>query len=314
MKAMLIRKYGGPEVFEYGDIAMPEIKENEVLVKVAGSSVNPVDTGIRKGMLKAFVRLKLPAVLGVDIAGEVVETGKNVSLFKQGDRVYAFTGINKNGGYGEYIAIPESHTALCPKNIPLDEAGTVPGVGMTAMEAFCIHVPLQRGMKVLINGATGGVGTYAIQIAKYYGAVVTAVCAQRNIPFVQELGADIAEDYETKNILKTSERFDVIINCVRANNNLKFKKLLKPGGTLLVIAGNPPEILLLNISNLFSSKKAKMFFVKTSGNILQQLTGLIETGKVKPVIEKIYSWKDLAAAHNHLENGKVTGKIAIKVS
>lgn len=216
--------------------------------------------------------------------------------------------------YGEYIAIPESYAALCPKNMPLDVAGTVPGVGMTAMEAFSIHAPLKTGMKVLINGATGGVGTYAIQIAKHFGAVVTAVCAQRNISLVKELGADVAVDYETKNILETSERFDVIINCVRANNNLKFKKLLRPGGTLLVIAGNPLEIMSLNISNLFPSKKAKMFFVKTSGIILRQLTELIETGKVKPVIEKIYSWKDLAAAHKHMENGKVTGKIAVKVT
>ena len=313
MKAMLIRKYGGPEVFEYGDIELPEIEENEVLVKVEGSSVNPVDAGIRKGMLKSFVRLQLPAVLGVDAAGEVVKVGKMVTHFNKGDKVYAFSGIRKNGGYAEYIAIPESYVAHSPKNIPIDEVGTVPGVGMTAMEAFSIHAPLKPGMKVLINGASGGVGTYAVQIAKYYGAVVTAVCAQRNIPLVKELGATVAVDYATENILETSERFDVILNSVRANNNLRFKKLLKPGGKLLVIAGNPPEIILLKISNLFSSKKAKMFFVKTSGNILRQLTGLIETGKVRPVIEKIYSLKELAAAHKHMENGKVTGKIAIKV-
>ena len=164
MKAMIIKQYGEPEVFEPGEIETPKINDYEILVKVYGSSVNPVDTGIRRGLLKYFVKLKLPAIIGVDVSGEVVKVGRNVTKFEIGNKVYAFLGISKNGGYGEFVSIPESFAALVPDNLNITEAGTVPGVGMTAYEAFTVHAPVKKGMKVLINGATGGVGTYAKMI------------------------------------------------------------------------------------------------------------------------------------------------------
>jgi NADPH:quinone reductase-like Zn-dependent oxidoreductase len=292
---------------------MPVVKEDEILVKVYGTSVNPVDAGIRRGSLKGFVRLNLPAVLGVDVSGEVVEVGKKVTKFKRGDKVYAFTGITKNGGYGEYITLPDSFAATVPQNLNIIDAGVVPGVGMTAYEAFTIHAPITPGMKVLINGATGGVGTYAIQIAKHFGAQVTAVCSTEKVELAKGLGADKIIDYKKQNILKSEEKYDIILNCVRGIGFRKFLRLLRPGGKSLVIAGRPLEIPLITLSNLFTFKKTIPFFVKTDGRLLEGLSNLIREDKVKPVIEKTYLWKDLALAHRHVETGKIAGKIGVSM-
>ena len=313
MKAMLVKKYGNPDVFEWGQIEPPTIGEDELLVRVWGSSVNPVDTGIRRGLLKSFVRLKLPAILGVDVSGEVVEVGKRVTKFKAGDRVYAFMGINKNGGYGEFVAMPENFAAKVPENLDLAEAGTVPGVGMTAYEAFTVHAPIKKGMKVLINGATGGVGTYAIQVAKYFGAEVTAVCSTEKVELAKQMGADRIIDYKKQDLFDTAEKFDIILNCVRGIGFKKLTKLLVPDGKSLVIAGSPLEMPLMKLSNLFSSRKTIPFFVKSEGAILEGLSELIQSGTVKPVIQKMYPWKELPQAHRDVEAGKIAGKIGIAI-
>jgi NADPH:quinone reductase-like Zn-dependent oxidoreductase len=314
MKAMLIRNYGSPDVFELGEVELPVIKDNEMLVRVSGSSVNPVDAGIRRGLLKSFIRLKLPAILGVDVSGEVVATGKSVSKFSVGDRVYAYMGLSRSGGYGEFIAMPENYASRIPDNLDTIDAGVVPGVGMTAYEAFTIHAPLARGMKVLINGATGGVGTYAIQIAKHFGTDVTAVCSSERAGLARQLGADKVIDYQSTDIFHLKERYDVILNCVRGVNFRKFKKLLSPGGHLIVITGSPLEIPLIKFSNFLSSRKTKSFFVKIEGSILEGLSRLIASGNVKPVIQKIYPWTELSKAHKAMEAGKIAGKIGIAIN
>jgi NADPH:quinone reductase-like Zn-dependent oxidoreductase len=313
MKAMLIYKYGSPDVFQMGEIATPVPKENEVLIKVSASNVNPVDCGIRAGLLKSFVRLKLPAVLGVDFSGEVVETGNRASKFKPGDSVYAFTGITKNGGYGEYITVPERMLALTPISIDIVEAGVIPGVGMTAYEGLIVLAKLQQGEKILINGAAGGVGTFAIQIAKALGAEVTAVCSSGKTDMARSLGADKVIDYTKENLFEIKGQYNVVLNCVRGMSANKLKKLLAPSGRILVITGNPITAVFTKLSNLFSSKKTIEFFVESEGKNLQGLTKLINEGKVKPVIEKTYSWRDLAEAHRHVEKGHSTGKIAIRI-
>lgn len=313
MKAMLIKNYGTPDEFYAGEIETPTIKNDEILVKVAASSVNPVDTAIRKGSFKAFIRLKLPTVLGVDTSGVVVEVGSSVRKFKQGDRVYAFTGVNRNGGYGEFAAIPESFAAIIPANLDITEAGVVPGVGMTAYEAFTVHAPITKGMQVLINGATGGVGTYAVQIAKYFGAEVTAVCSTDKISIAKELGADTVIDYKKQDLFATTEKYDIVLNCVRGIPFRRLKSLLKPGGKSIIIAGIPAEIPLIPLSNLFSSRKTISFMVKTDGKILNGLSELIQRGAVRPVIEKIYSWNELPEAHRQAERGNNVGKIGITI-
>lgn len=310
---MLINKYGTPDEFYAGEIDTPTIKSDEILVKVAGSSVNPIDTVLRQGMLKTFIRLKLPVVLGVDASGVVVEVGASVTRFKQGDKVYAFMGVYRNGGYGEYVAIPEAYAAKTPDNLDLVEAGVVPGVGMTAFEAFTVHAPITKGMHVLVNGATGGVGTYAVQIAKYFGAEVTAVCSTEKIGIAQRLGADTIVDYKKQDVFASAKRYDIILNCVRGISFGKLKRLLKPGGTSIVIAGSPAEAPFIALSNLFSSKKTVTFMVKTDGALLEGLNRLIEQGAVQPIIEKMYSWRELAEAHRHAERGNNVGKIGVAI-
>jgi len=314
MKAMLIHKYGEPDVFQFGEIEKPQIEDNEVLVKTEGSSVNPVDAGIRRGLLRSFVRLKLPSVLGVDLSGEVVQTGKKVTKFKAGDKVYAFNGIFKNGGYGEFVAVPESFAAKTPQNITPVEAGVVPGVGLTAYEGLTLLAPVKQGMKILINGGGGGVGTFAIQIAKAMGATVTSVNSASKNDLVKGLGADHVIDYKVKDIFTDTERYDIIFNCVRGASSSKLKKLLKLNGKILIITGNPLSTPFVKIANWFSSKKSISFMVKTSGKNLAGLTKLIEEGKVKPVIEKTFSWRNLAEAHSIVEQGRVAGKIAIEIT
>jgi NADPH:quinone reductase-like Zn-dependent oxidoreductase len=313
MKAMLIYKYGSPEVFEWQDYHVPQLKEDEILIKVFGSSVNPVDCAFRQGHLKTFFKLNFPAILGVDVSGIVEQTGKNVTQFSIGDRVYAFTGLDRNGAYAEYTAIPESYAALIPDNLDVTQAGTVPVVGLTAYEAFVDIAPLQKGMKVLINGAGGGVGTFAVQIAKAMGAHVTGVCSESKALLVKNLGADTVVNYHRENIFHINKKFDVILNCVRGSDIGTWKSLLNNHGKQIVIAANPVQMPMISISNIFSTRKSIIFNVKPDSKALKELSDLILSGKVKPVISKTFSLEELAMAHQHCETENVAGKIAITI-
>ncbi|MBN1210464.1 MAG: NADP-dependent oxidoreductase [Myxococcaceae bacterium] len=312
MKAMLIRHYGGPEVFELGELETPRPGKGEVLVRVHGSSVNPVDASIRAGLLKLFVRLSLPAVLGVDVAGEVVELGEGVTRFSMGDRVFAYTGTGRGGGYGELTALPETFLGRVPPSLSWAEAGTVPGVGATAYEAFTVHAPVKPGMRVFVNGGAGGVGTYAIQIAKALGAEVTATCSQAKAELVRGLGADHTVDYTQADPFATGhDSYDVVLNTVRGPSLDPMRKLLKQGGTLVTVTGNPLEAAEAKVRNLVSSRRTAVFFVQTSGALLDGVGKLIESGKVRPIVEKTYTWDELAEAHRRVETGRVAGKVAV---
>lgn len=313
MKAMLIYKYGGPEVFEWQDFHVPQLKDDEILIKSYGSSVNPVDCAFRQGHMKTFFRLDFPAVLGVDVSGIVEKTGKNVTRFSIGDRVYAFTGLDRNGAYAEYTAIPEAYAALIPQKLTVTQAGAVPVVGLTAYEAFVDIAPVKKGMNVLINGAGGGVGTFAVQIAKALEAHVTAVCSESKALLVKNLGADRIVNYHRENIFHTDKKFDVILNCVRGSDIGKWKSLLNNNGKQIVIAANPVQMPMISLSNIFSSRKSIIFNVKPDGRSLQGLSDLISSGKVKPVISKTFTLEELAMAHQHCETENVAGKIAISI-
>lgn len=313
MKAMLVYKYGAPEVFEWQDIHVPILSDNELFIKAYGSSVNPVDCAIRAGRLKAFIRLNLPAVLGVDISGIVEKVGKDVKEFSIGDRVYAFLGLNRNGAYAEFVTIPESYAALIPSNINISQAGVVPVVGLTAYQAFVELAHLKAGMAVLINGAGGGVGTFAIQIAKVMGATVTAVCSESKALLAKRIGADIVVNYHKENIFHSDQKYDVILNCVRGAEIGKWKSLLKKNGIQIVIAANPLQIPFISISNIFSSRKSIIFNVRPDGKSLTGLSELILSKKVTPVISKTFVLEDLVRAHELMELEKIPGKIAITI-
>lgn len=312
MQAMLIRRYGGPEVLERGELATPRPQPGQVLVRVFASSVNPIDAALRSGALKLFVRLPLPTVLGVDVAGEVAEVGPGVTRFQKGDRVFGFTGVTVGGGYAEYVAIPESFLARVPAQLGWAEAGTVPGSGVTAYEAFSRHAPVKPGMRVLINGGSGGVGTYAVQVAKALGAHVTATCSTAKVGLLRELGADSVLDYTQGDPFAAgADSYDVVLNGVRGTPLGTLRRLLKKGGVLVTVTGMPQDALIAKVRNLVSAKRTVVFMVQTSGELLAGLAKLIEERKVRPVVERVYTWDELPEAHRRIESGRVAGKIAV---
>jgi NADPH:quinone reductase-like Zn-dependent oxidoreductase len=312
MKAMVIHRYGEPNVFELEDVEPPRPGPDQVLVKVHGSSVNPLDAGIRAGMLKSFVHLKLAAVLGVDVSGEVVEVGEKVKRFAVGDRVFAYTGVGAGGGYGELAVVAEESLAPVPENLDLVEAGTVPGVGATAYEAFSVHAPLSSGMRVFVNGAAGGVGTYAIQVARAMGADVAGTCSTAKAEVVSKLGAEVV-DYTKGDPFAQKEKFDVVLNAVRGADEAALRGLLKNGGTLVTVVGEPVDMATSKLGNLVRSTKVIPFFVSSKSTCLEGLSKLIEDGKVELIVEKIYPLVELREAHRRVETGRVTGKVCIDV-
>lgn len=311
MKAMVIHRFGGPEVFELGEFATPRPAPGEILVQVHGSSVNPLDCGMRAGMLQSFRPLPLPAVLGVDVAGEVVELGEGSTRFTPGDRVFAYTGLDRPGGYGELIALPESFLARVPATLDWTQAGTVPGVGASAYEALTVHAPVQPGMRVFINGGAGGVGTYAIQVAKALGAEVTVTASVPKAALLRDLGADHVIDYTTQDPVEaTAGNFDVVLNAIRGSSVAFRPELLRPGGVLVTLTGGLPEDAP-EPADRTQARRVVDMIVSTSGVLLEGLAAMIEAGQVRPVVERAYGWEELPDAHRRVEIGRVTGKVAV---
>lgn len=309
---MVINRYGPPEVLEYATVETPTIRADELLVKVHATSVNPVECRIRSGQLRAIFRIKLPAILGVDVSGEVVAVGSSVQNFKVGDEVYAFIRESRGGAYAEYVAVPAIWVGRKPANLRDIEAGVVPGVGLTALQVLEDIAHVQAGQKILINGGAGGVGTFAIQIARALGAEVTAVCSTAKVELVKRLGAQQVIDYTKEDFTQTPERYDVILDCVGNHTYLTYRKLLKPGGIHVSVIPLPIQFLASQLDRFTPGKRSKVFIVET-GKSLDRMTQLIEAGQVKPVIDRVYPLKQIAEAQRYCEKGRTAGKIAVSV-
>jgi NADPH:quinone reductase-like Zn-dependent oxidoreductase len=311
MKAMVIHRYGDADVFEFANVEAPHPRPDQVLVRVHGSSVNPLDTGIRRGML--MVQLEFPAVLGVDVSGEVVEVGENSSRFAVGERVYAYTGVGAGGGYGELAAVAEASLARVPDNLDLVAAGAVPGVGATAVEAFTVHAPIEPGMRVFINGAAGGVGTFAIQVAKALGADVTGTCSTSKADLVNSLGAQVV-DYTDGDAFTQKQTYDVVLNAVRGADENQLRTLLKDGGTLVTVVRRPGEPASPTNGGDVPCTSVIPFIVNSNSACLDRLSTMIEDNDVQPIIEKTYPLAELPEAHQRVETGRVAGKVCIDVT
>lgn len=314
MKAVVIRRYGSTEVLQQEDIEQPQIKPHQLLVKVYATSVNPVDWKIRKGMLRILTGRRFPLVLGLDLSGEVVTVGDRVTRFKSGDQVYANLGTPPGGAYAEYVAVSETAVALKPTNMTHEQAAAVPVAGLTALQALRDQGQLQSGAQVLINGASGGVGSFAVQIAQAMGATVTAVCSTKNIEWVTALGADRVIDYTQQDFTQDTASYDIIFDAVSKQSFSRCKSALKGQGVYIATLPAPERLVQGLLTAVIPGKKAKLILTRASSRDLTTLKDWIEAGKVRAVIDRTYPLSEVAAAHAYSETGHVVGKIVMTVA
>lgn len=323
MKAIVFHDYGSADVLKLEEVEKPTPKDDEVLIKVRAASVNPLDWRLMKGK-PYFMRimanlLKLtPGRPGVDVAGEVQAVGCNVTQFKPRDAVFG----SCRGGFAEYTCAPQSGLALKPNDMSFEQAASVNVAAMTALQGLRNKGRIGPGHKVLINGAAGGVGTFAVQIAKTFGAEVTGVCSTRNLELVRSIGADHVIDYTKEDFTKWARRYDVIFECV---GNLSFsacRRVLKPDGKFIIIGGPHSNSMIgimapaikAVILSLFVSEKAMMFLAHPNQQDLAIMSELISTGKVTPVIDRCYKLSEVPEAVRYLEQGHARGKVVISLT
>jgi NADPH:quinone reductase-like Zn-dependent oxidoreductase len=324
MKAVVYCEYGSPDVLKLMDIPKPAPNDNQVLVKVRAASVNPYDWHFIRGtpyIMRLGVGLRKPKVtrIGVDFAGTIEAIGKNVTQFKPGDEVFG----GKTGAFAEYVCVSDKGVALKPANITFEQAGSVDIAGLTALQAVRDKAKAQPGQKILINGASGGVGTFAVQIAKSFGAEVTGVCSTRNLDMVRSLGADHVIDYTKEDFTKSGQRYDVILDNVGNQPLLGFRRALTPKGKYVMIGGGgttdqgllgplfrPIKAMLLSP---FVGQDMSMMMTDPTQKDMMQLADLMQAGRVKPVIDRRYKLNEVPAAIRYLEQGHARGKVVITV-
>ncbi len=325
MKAVVYCDYGTTDVLKVMDIPKPTPKDNQVLVRVHATSVNPYDWHFVRGtpyVMRLGIGLRKPkdTRIGVDFSGTVEAVGKDVTQFKPGNEVFG----GKGGAFAQYICISEKSVALKPANITFEEAGTLQIAAMTALQGLRNKAKIQPGQKVLINGASGGVGTYAIQIAKALGAEVTGVCSGKNVELVKSLGADHVIDYTKEDFAKTSERYDAILDNVPNHSLSEIRQILTPKGKYVMIGGGGPDdgrwigplgrVLHVMLLKPFIDQEMGMMMAENTQSDMNYLRELMEAGKVKPVLDRTYkSLSDVPAALAYLEQGHARGKVAITV-
>ncbi|MCY3410521.1 MAG: NAD(P)-dependent alcohol dehydrogenase [Candidatus Heimdallarchaeota archaeon] len=319
MRAAIIDKYGPPEVIELKQIEVPEIDEDEILLKVYASSVNTLDTSARSGVKTLFGLSRLMTGIlkpiktgtGSDVAGEVVKIGTKITKFKIGDQVF---GIARTGSAAEYAKTSENGIQLIPDGMSYEEAAAIPVAGLTAMQFLRDLGNIQDGLEILIYGGSGGVGTYAIQYAKTFDVKVTAVCSEKNFQLVKDLGADHVLDYTKDDFTKRMEKYDIIFDTVAKSPQWRWKNALKSNGVFLQV-GSPKfrytRFFFQMMGNKFRKKQIKMMITKPSYEDLGVLAELVKEGKIRSVIYKLYRLEDISAAHRYYDTGHTAGKIII---
>jgi NADPH:quinone reductase-like Zn-dependent oxidoreductase len=324
MKAIVYRCYGSPDVLKLEDIAQPSPADKRMLVKVRAASVNPLDWHYMRGepfFMRVGVGIGVPDSIhmGVDFAGTVVSVGKEVTRFKPGDEVFG----GKTGAFGEYVSVAEAGSvAMKPANVTFEQAAAVPIAAVTALQALRDKGKIQPGQTVLINGASGGVGTFAVQIAKSYGAKVTGVCSTRNLAMVRSLGADRVIDYTQEDFTKASQQYDLIIDIVGTHSLSDYRRVLNPHGSLVIVGSLDKGRWLGPLTGSidvwlyapFVSQKLIFMFADLNPEDLDVLRDLMQAGKITPVIDRRYALSEVPEAIRYLEQGHARGKIVIKVA
>ncbi|WP_243286720.1 NADP-dependent oxidoreductase [Geothrix terrae] len=332
MKAFFINRYGKSDVLRLGELPEPTLRDDDVLVQIHAAGVNPVDNKIRAGEFKLLLPYKMPLILGTDLAGVVVRVGPRVRRFKAGDEVYARPDDDRIGAFAEFIAIKEDSLALKPANLSMEEAASIPLVTLTAWQTLVEKGGLKKGQKVLIHAGSGGVGTIAIQLAKYFGATVATTASEANADMLKDLGADIVIDYKKDDFSTKLKGYDLVLDTQGGDTLKRSLSVLKPGGKLIGIAGPPdPDFAKLRGMNGFLSLVMRLLsygirkaarrsgasysfhFMTASGQQLGEITRLIEAGHIRPVIDRVFPFEETRQALGYVETGRAKGKVVVKV-
>ena len=317
MKAFIREKYGPPETLRLADVEKPAPTADEVLVKVLAVSINPADWHCMRGkplFSRATLGLLRPKhkILGGDLAGQVEAVGRNVTQFKRGDEIYANLLDHGYGGFAEYVSVPLEAMWFKPTNLSFEEAAAVPTAGGTAFQGLRHHAGIQPGQQVLINGGSGGVGTFAVQIAKSYGAEVTGVTSTRNLDLVRSLGADHVIDYTTTDFAGTDRRYDLILDTIGNRSVPDLRRALADGGKAAVTGFT--NVARLMAVSLRGGRDVATVSVHVSSKDLKLLSELIQAGKLRPKIDRHYAFPEIPAAIGYLERGHARGKVVIAVA
>ncbi|HWI12142.1 MAG TPA: NADP-dependent oxidoreductase [Burkholderiaceae bacterium] len=332
MKAALIDRYGSNDLVRVAEIAVPEIGAMDLLVQVHAASVNPLDAKTRDGKLKLLLKYRFPLVLGNDLSGVVVDVGERVTRFKKGDAVYARLDKSRIGAFAEFAVVREGAAAPKPSNVTFEEAASLPLVALTAWQALVELGRLGVGQRALIHAGSGGVGSVAIQLAHHLGATVFTTVGQRNLELVKRLGADVPIDYVSKRFEDVARDCDVVLDSAGGDTLVRCFECVKPGGVVVSIGGTPSaafarswglnEFIVLAIR--FMSRKAmaaarrrnaryEYLFMRADGEQLREITRLVESGAIKPLVERVFPLEQVRDALAYSESGRATGKVVIKV-
>lgn len=332
MKAFIIEGYSSKNGGRIAERPEPELRADDVLIRVQATSVNLLDAKIRKGEFRLILPYKLPLILGNDVAGVVVSVGPEVTRFRSGDPVYARPAQQRIGTFAQYIAVNENDLALIPDNLSREEAASLPLVSLTAWQVLVETAKLKKGQKVLIHAGSGGVGTIAIQLAKHLGAFVATTTSTANVAWVKALGADVVIDYKTQDFSTLLHDYDVVLNSLGSDVLAKSLQVLKPGGQLISISGPPTPAFateqglswgLKQVMRLLSyriRRQAKrrgirysFVFMRASGAQLSEISALVEAGVIKPVVDRVFPFAGIKDALAYVETGRAKGKVVVRV-
>lgn len=332
MKALVLKRYGGTASLDMSDTARPAIGADDILVKVHAAGINPVDYMIAQGAFKPILKFRLPAVMGSDLAGVVVEVGSKVRRFKVGDAVFASTFDMDRGSFAEFVAVPERAAALKPANLSFVEAASVPMVGLTSWQALTERLRLQPGQKVFIPAGSGGIGTFAIQLATELGATVGTTTSTGNLALVRGLGAKEVVDYKTQQFEQVLHGYDAVLGTVKGDGLEKALQIVRPDSKVVSLIGPPDpafaetrgmNFIMKFVFGLLSGKIRRLarkhhasyafLFVRPDGGQLAHLGELLEAGRIRPVIDKVFPFADAKEALAYLERGRAKGKVVLQM-
>ena len=332
MKAFVLKRYGKSDQTAFADIPKPKLKGDEILVQVHAVGLNPVDTMIPKGAFKPFLRFELPATMGSDLAGVVVEVGSHVTRFKPGDAVFASIFDLGTGALAEFAVVPENAAALKPANLDFVQAASIPMVGLTSWQALKERAKLKPGQKVFIPAGSGGIGTFAIQLAKHLGAKVGTTTSTSNVELVRSLGADEVIDYKQQEFEEVLQNYDAVLGTVRGDAIEKSLRILKPKSNVVSLVGPPDaafarargmNFFMTFVLGLLSRKiirharkrgaEYSFLFVHPDGRQLAEIGKLLEAGRIRPVIDRVFPFDQAKEALAYLEKGRAKGKVVVQM-